>query len=325
MKKYFITCDLENTTSFSKNITPLATYQISSIRDNVKYLVDDIFNDCKCEIVNYSNIYDYFQSNIKPDEFILSLDNWIYIPNADAFFDSTRVYNSENDITFNPKNYTIKTRDWNELWVQIDEIISKIKLSWKPKVVICDDGIFSWNTINDVINIIKRTWVEVSEIRVILNFSKSDNINWIRVKSMYSDESCKDWLDERDLFYWVKMSWASFYDNWKINWLPYISSQWIAEKKASIPEDFSSEFCEILIEQNINLWQSIREINFKEIQLWDIERIEYLKKYYKKHINIIDLLKQEKQKFSLNQENYDKNNYWYRSLSRWCISNNVCY
>lgn len=325
MEKYFITCDLENTTSFSKNIVPLATYQISSIRDNVKYLIENVFTDCKCEVVNYSNIYDYFQSSINSDEFILSLDNWIYIPNADAFFDSTRVYNSEKDIIDNHKNYTIKTRDWNELSVQADEIISKIKSSWKSKVVICDDWIFSWNTINDVINIIKRTWVEVSEIRVILNFSESNNINWIKIRTMYSDTSCKDWLDERDLYYWVKMSWASFYDDWKINGLPYISSQWIAEKKASIPKEFSKEFCEILIDQNINLWKAIININFKEIQLWDIERLEYLKKYYGKYTNIIDLLKQEKQKFSINQESYDKNNYWYRSVSRWCISDYVCH
>jgi hypothetical protein len=75
MRKYFITCDLENTTSFSKNIIPLVTSQITSIRDNIKYLISNIFKDVKCEVINYNNICDFFQSKNNPNDFILSLDN----------------------------------------------------------------------------------------------------------------------------------------------------------------------------------------------------------------------------------------------------------
>jgi hypothetical protein len=116
---------------------------------------------------------------------------------------------------------------------------------------------------------------------------------------MYSDTSCIDWIDERDFFYWVNMSGGSFYNNdWKINWLPYISSRWIVEKKASIPNNKSNDFCKNMIWENIQLWEKIIKVNNKTIKLSDIPRISFLKEKYDISKSIVDILEIEMWNFN---------------------------
>ncbi len=297
MEKYYVTCDIEKTSKIKQNITPILWDEMTSIRDNISYLINSSFWNNTCEIINFDNICDFFESKRKENEFIISLDNWIYIPKADYYFDSTRIYNSKEDILNNPKNYQIKQRNWNNISEQMKSIIDTYENSWKNEIIICDDWIFSWDTLNDVLKLLQKNWIDVSEIRVILNFSNNTNLWWIKIESMYKDDKCKDWVDERDFFYWVNMSWATFIDNsWKISWIPYISSRGIAEKKASINKETSKYFCHNMIEENIKFWDKMIKKNGSEIILWDIPRISFLEDLYGKSKNIIDVLTLEKEK-----------------------------
>lgn len=297
MEKYFITCDLESTGKTNQDIQPLVSTQMTSIRDNISHLIQSSFSDVECKIIQYDAIMDYFSSKQKADEFIISLDNGIYIPNADMYFDSTRVYKSKEDVTNKSKSYVVKRRDGSDLWTQNQIIVDTFKKSWKKEVVICDDGIFTWDTLTDVITILNKNWIEVSKIRTVLNFNENDNLGGIKIESMYREKSCKDWIDERDFFYWVNMSGASFMNNkWEINGLPYISSQWVAHAKATIPEEISKEFCQAMIWENINYWEKMNQKNSTNIVLQDIPRITYLSEQYDVSQSIIDILNSEKQK-----------------------------
>lgn len=297
MKKYFITCDLESTGKINQDVQPLVSSQMTSIRDNISYLIQSSFSDVECKIIQYDAIMDYFSSKQKADEFIISLDNRIYIPNADRYFDSTRVYESKEDVTNKSKSYVVKKRDGSDLESQILSIVNSYNQSGKKEIVLCDDGIFSGDTLRDVIVLLKKRGVDISKVRTALNLSEKDNIWGVQIESMYTENNYKDWIDERDFFYWVNMSGASFMNNkWEINGLPYISSPWVAHAKATIPEELSKEFCQAMIWENIDYWTKINQKNDTNILLQNIPRVAYLSEQYNISQSIIDILNREKQK-----------------------------
>jgi len=244
------------------------------------------------EFIEYDRIVDYFKNLRKDNEYIVSLDDRIYIENSDFNYSSTRAYNSMNSILNNPNDYKILQRNGLDLKEQNFNLKESIINSWKKDIIICDDWLFSWDTLTDVIN--KEIKDYVKEIRVILNFSGKEDLNWIPIKSMLEPTECIDWLDERDLFYWTKNWWASF-KNWvDMNWLPYISSTEIALKKASIPEKKSKQFCQNMLDLNIDIWSEISNSLNKVIRLMDLPRISYLEAKYDKKIDIINILELEK-------------------------------
>lgn len=289
--KYFITWDLEKTLSWWVQ-NSLNEKQIidNSIRNKLIKIVNNSFDSKVVEFIKYDSIYSYFNELKNEDDFIIWLEDWIYIDNADLYFSSTRTYDSKEWIISLPKNYKITQRNWKLLELQTRKIISKIQESWKKDIIICDDWLFSWDTLLEVISDLQKLWIRVKEIRVILNFSWKDNINWVPINSMFRDKNCIDWLDERDLFYWTK-NWGASFRYWdKVNWLPYISSQIVANKKASIPNKKTNIFCNDLLDLNKEVWSIFQETNSKIVKLQDLPRIEYLNEYYKYNLWILEIL-----------------------------------
>ena len=291
MKKYFITWDIERTLTLgvdflSQNFTEIR----KDFRKDLIDIVNKSFEQNVVEFVSYDSICGFFQQLKKQWEFVISLEDWIYIEDANFYFSSTRTYKNRDSILSNPNNYEILQRNWEKLWYQTKDLIIP---SWK-EIVICDDWLFSWDTLKKVVENLFYNWVDIKEIRVILNFTWLDNLDWIPIKSMYRENSCIDWLDERDLFYWTKNWWASFFYLNNLNGLPYISNSQIANKKASIPKYNSKSFCKNMISLNRDIWQEIRYISSRIIRLINLPRIKYLSESYDINISISRLLELEK-------------------------------
>ncbi len=287
MKKYFVTCDLEKTLAWWVSWLTTTTTDISSnIRDSLKNVFNDVFGKNSLELITYQKIKQYFQESKKENEFIISLEDGIYIDDADFYFSSSRTYDNLDSILNAPNSYQILQRNWKNLGLQKEDLLLQVWLSKGKEIVLCDDWLFSWDTLKDVINILKSTNVKIKEIRVILNFTWKSDLNWIPIKSMYKNNTCIDWLDERDLFYWTKNWWASFFYKRWINGLAYISSKEIASKKASIPEKKSEWFCKNILDLNIQAWWQF----LKEVKLENLPRIEYLQEEYDKKNSIKSIL-----------------------------------
>jgi len=291
MEKYYITADLEKTLVSWIGLDKPKIRVDENIRKEVTNIINSSFDSNVVEYIGYDGIYNFFKEQEKDDEFIVWLDDKIYIENPDFSYSSTRIYNNKSSVIKNPTNYSIRQRNWNSLDEQNSLLIDSILKSWKKDVIICDDWLFSWDTLSDVIT--KDILNFVKEIRVILNFSWKDNLNWIPIKSMLNNTSCIDWLDERDLFYGTKNWGATFFNNnWQINWLPYLSSKEIANKKASIPLKNSKNFCINMLNINKKVWG--KENIWKQVKLKDLNRISYLEEIYNPNISITDLLELEK-------------------------------
>ncbi len=293
MKQYFVTSDLEKTLPWvisksQKLVIP------SEFREEIIQLLNSSFWSNVTELIDYDSIKNYFLELRNEDEFIVTLDDEIYIESPDFNYSSTRKYVTHESVLTNPTDYEITWRNWETLLSQNDNLIETIKKSWKKEIIFCDDWLFSWDTLEWVLNKIKNLWISIKEIRVILNFSWKNNINGIPIKSMYDVSDCIDWIDERDFFYWVKNSGASFGYNWWMCWIPYISSIEIASKKASIPERESKKFVEAMFELNKNVWDYLQSIQKKVFTLSDIQRIAYLQDKYQKNTNILSVLEAEK-------------------------------
>lgn len=297
MKKYFITCDLEETWLFWKLPQWVITKQLESIRSDIIHLVNNTLSSNSCEMISYSKIVDFFENRQRDDEFLISLDNSIYIKNADSYFDSNRLYSSKKSILEEKDNYKIRRRDWTLIESQVMNLYCLFQKSKKRKITLCDDWIFSWKTLWDVLSLLKKYSIDVSEVRTILNFSNSDNISWIPISSLYSDSDCHDWLDERDLFYGTNIWGASFLnDKWEINWLPYIDSREIAIKKATIPKNHANDFCKSMIDQNITYLKKIEEVTRDKVSLLSLPRISYLSDSYSDKF-LLDILSKKKEEF----------------------------
>jgi len=290
-KKYYITGDLEKTLVWGINNINYSTVSIAGgFRDRMINIIDESFGWKVTEFIEYNKIIDYFNNLRSEDEFIVSLEDWIYIENPDFNFSSTRNYRNKEAILDNPTDYKITQRDGMNINNQIEDLKNNIILSWKKEVIICDDWIFSWDTLSEIIFNLKKYWINVSEVRVILNFSRNNSIENILIKSMLSPDWCIDWLDERDLFYGTKNWWASFINKGKMNGLPYISSPEIASKKASIPEDKSEYFCKNMLVLNKDVWFELSNSLDKIIKLVDFPRLWYLEENYDENTNIVDVL-----------------------------------
>jgi len=297
MERYFITWDLEKTLVGWVDFLDDEKYDINqNIRNRLMNIINTSFDNDVVDFINYNDICDYFSTLYKNKDFLLTLDDWIYIDNADYHFSSTRVYDNQKVILSNPSQYKVSQRDGLKISTQNYKLKDAIIKSWKKDIILCDDWLFSWDTLKSVINYVKELWVLVKEIRVILNFTNSDNLGWIPIISMYEPSNCIDWLDERDLFYWTKNWWASFF-NWNtLNWLPYVSTNKIASKKASIPEEKSNFFCESIIDLNKQVWEELEKNKSKVIRLANLPRIWYLLDKYDRNLSIWEVLDLEKNK-----------------------------
>jgi hypothetical protein len=187
---------------------------------------------------------------------------------SDFNFSSTRVYDNIDSIT--SWWYQILQRNWISIFDQLDSLKSIYDQNKWKRVVICDDGIFSWDTISDVIKSLSSIWLKVDEIRCAMNFSKSSLVQWIVIKSLFNLTDCIDWVDERDFVYGTPLWWATVYsDDW-LFWVPYIYNSIIATKKASIPPSYSQDFCDNMRVANIKLRNEIEKRN--NILLSTLER-----------------------------------------------------
>ncbi len=293
-KKYFITGDLEKTlTWWVENIWNKTSFINEWIRENLCSIINTAFDSTKIvEYVKYSDIYSFFKDKRKNEDFIIALDDEIYIEKPDFNFSSNRVYNSQDCIIKNPNNYDITKRNGEEISLQNNDIINNINICNKNKIVICDDWLFSGDTLKKTILDLREIGIIINEIRVVLNFLWKDTLLWIPITSMYSNTECIDWIDERDLFFWTKNWWASFYFNNEINGLPYIYSEIISEKKASITKWKSNKFCKDLLSLNIETWEDFQKQHEKTVKLQDLNRIKFLQNDDNYKDSIINILKQ---------------------------------
>ncbi len=200
----------------------------------------------------------------------------------------------------NPKNYKITKRNWWETKEQYQKIVDTYKWTEWKKIVLCDDWIFSWDTLKNTIENFKEIWINIDEILVWLNFSNWDQLNFskdnsIPIKSMNKTDSekCYDWIDERDFFYGTPMSWASVLNGKWVYGVPYISTQKIAQEKASIPVKISEKFCKGMLKENKELRDRIWDLRWSPIKLWEINRVKQLLNKYRYSENIVDVLNKE--------------------------------
>jgi hypothetical protein len=294
-EKYYITWDLEKTLIGWLRKSDNQLIRVDKyIRNLLIKTINSSFDRNVTEFVSYDNCKDFFEWLREDEEFILALEDGIYIDNADFYFSSTRAYNSQNDVLENPKSYSIMQRNWTNIILQDVPLKDTISKSWKNEIVICDDWLFSWDTLQKVIQELLINWVKIKEIRVILNFSWINEIFWIPIISMYKPSSCIDWLDERDLFYWTKNWGASFFYNWWLNGLPYIFNPEIATKKASIPRNVSKKFCLDVLDLNSAIWEQVNSILRRDIKLVDLPRIWYLQERYSLNDDITAILLEER-------------------------------
>lgn len=299
-KTYFLTCDLESTTDKLDLWIDVSKLDLKSIRSNTINLLEDCIW-APVNMMTYEDILEFFKINLdSKKDFIISLDNEIYVKNADFYYDSTRTYSKEGDIINNPKNYKITKRDWWDTKEQYKELSEKYGgQSWK-KVILCDDGIFSWDTLKNTIENLKEAWIYIDEIVVWLNFSNDDHFkvsenNSIPIKSInkVDSEKCYDWIDERDFFYGTPMSWASVLNGRWVYGVPYISTPQIAQKKASIPVETSQKFCKAMLEENQELRDRIWDLRWSPIKLRDLTRLINLLWKYNYNDNIVDVIWKE--------------------------------
>ncbi len=291
MSKYYITWDLEATLPFPKIELDLSVFR----RDLLKIIENSLVQKGVCEFIDYRRIVDFFNETGSDSEFLLSLENGLYIPKPDFNYSCTRTYGNIADIVDNPKSYQLLQRNWEPIWNQRTSLENSVLCSWNKNIVICDDGIFSWDTINWVIKTLNWLWKNVKEIRVVLNFSWKRDIWWIPIVSLYSPSNYIDRIDERDFFYWTEMWWASVKDkDWNIFWVPYCYSWEILAKKASLP----GKTADTIRWLNAELYKVIWEMLWREIQLDDLERSKYLFPSKSRRLPIAQLLVQG----SLNNE-----------------------
>ncbi len=293
MKNYYITWDLEDTLlpwviEYSEIDIDLQRFRLET-----KRIIDTCFGDDIVTFIPYQEAINFFQENYKEDEFIIWLDDQTYIKTPWFNFSSTRTYDSLSDVISKQWNYHLMQRTGEWLLEQQENLYNSIVSAWVNEVILCDDGIFSWDTLKGILKMLEHMWVSVKEIRVVLNFSDQSEVLGIPIVSLYQPENYTDWLDERDLVYWAKNSWASFLDHDSIVWVPYIAHPTIANKKWTIPQESSQYFCWEFIKLNQEIYAQIESILWRIITLEDTPRIRYLQSLYWKKTPINEVLNLE--------------------------------
>lgn len=272
-ERYYYTCDLEDTAAASGKAV-LSTGALEGVRDLVSEAVASAFGPGALRSLPFEEIRAYFRSLRSPDEFVVSLDDATYVPDADAYFDSTRTYRSIADVSGGA--YDVMRRDGSPLSGQAADIVRRAKASGKD-VVVCDDGIFSGDTVRAVLGELKAAGLRVKAVRVALNFSKSATLDGTPIQAYESPEKFIDWIDERDFFYGVKNGGASFCGpDGAVRGVPYVYSPEIAERKATIDRARFAEFRDLTLAANAQLWDVVSRARGSVVSLLELPRVAWL-------------------------------------------------
>lgn len=277
---YFITNDLEVTSGL-----PSSKYwELDEVRSEMMYVLDKALDsDVEIRQLSYLQAKQYFDDQKSANEFRVTTDGGIYISSPDFSIDSTRMYPNEEGILRSPKSYQIMTRDGKNFDDQ-----NLILPQGVSSVGIYDDGMFSGDTMANLIR--KITFLrDISlRIKVLLNFSWQNEVVGVPIDSYYQG-GCFDWIDERDFYYGMKNSGASINPGGKVSGVPYISSPEMVSKKASIPESKSKNFCIDMIRINKKVWELIDGDRL----LASVPRLAYLQQRYPAKSLLQDVLSQE--------------------------------
>jgi hypothetical protein len=71
---------------------------LKEIRDTTRDIINEVFKANVFELIQEKDVINFFRDKRKEEDFIITLDNGLYIDHPDFNFDSTRMYYSEGDI-----------------------------------------------------------------------------------------------------------------------------------------------------------------------------------------------------------------------------------
>lgn len=216
-------------------------------------------------------------SVIEPEECVVTLDGGILWPSANFRIDITRAAESirtsvEGPYRRVPRGMAPQLR---QQAMSLRDVYSE---SQKRKLVLCDDGIGTGETIRRTNQLLQDLDLNVSRIITVTNPRKLDNVDGIPVTTIYPVDEQFIWLNERDLYWGLPRSGLSMHKAdlfVALGGMPYTVSIEMARSRIGLPEAGVAEFRRTNLSLNKRLWRHLEALHGRTLTVKDCSRLQF--------------------------------------------------
>jgi hypoxanthine-guanine phosphoribosyltransferase len=264
--------------SFDKMKLPLNRSDIE------KHILFPFRNDLEKIIPNLvqydiNTIREIVNGKIDSRYYIITMDNGTYFHKYDFSINISRTAFNLNNINTGPY-FRVPRDDGKQIISQCQALNAHYSKYGNGKpIVLCDDGVGTGKSLQNIINILDELKISTFKIFVLLNPNKLTHIDNYDIVSLIKSKDDYNWLSERDLFWGIPRSGVTCSITQKkgrvIFGVPYTIDVKMIQNRVSDFGDNTQTFREICIKYNILLWKYIEQKTNKKYLVKDINRLKH--------------------------------------------------
>lgn len=246
------------------------------VRDHVEHL----------DLVTDDQLSDAIASAGLDDAFIITMDGGSYFSRFDFSFEITRAAFQLADV-LEGRFFRMPREGKQQFASQTLHVRAEIQERKRhgsvQEVVLCDDGMGTGRSVQEVMNSLSSLGIRVSRIVVLLNPKRLEYVDGVPVQTLIdiADEDFL-WLSERDLYWGLPRSGVSLTELNAIDpafGLPYTIDADMTVARIGLPRDAAEQLRLRSLEINERLWRLLEEHHARPLEFSDCRRIEFVPNY----------------------------------------------
>ncbi len=238
------------------------------------------------ELLQSLEIYDHSLISNKASEmidkryFVVTMDDGTYFREFDYNFDIARQAFDLKNIKRGPY-YRVPRDAGRHVIAQAQDLKEKyVSHGSRKPIVLCDDGIGTGRSLENILNVFDQLEIEVVKCFVLLNPNKVASIFNVDIETIFEHDDNFSWLSERDLFWGLPRSGVTCRlvndEETVFMGIPYtIDLEMIESRIANFGPD-ANEFRRICLTANVKLWSFIEKNLGRDFRIRDISRLKAL-------------------------------------------------
>lgn len=263
---------------------------------------------CNVEFLEIDNIRRSANELFDGTEYIITLEGGVVFSNFSFSLDITRACPDMDRATTGP--YLRVPRPLApQLVQQVGNLKSHLSARSPRKIVLCDDGIGTGQTLKKMLNFLGQLNIKVDRIVTITNPDDIKTLEGIEVNTVFRSSEPYNWLNERDLFWGLPRSGLSIITDGTfigLGGIPYTISDGMVTSRIGIHPSRATEFRYACLNANISFWKLLERFHGRDLTIRDCPRLRFLTKVFDQNESILNLINLCRTKDILNGVQDDK-------------------
>lgn len=229
------------------------------------------------EAMNLTELRKMAEDTRRTDEFIICLDAGTYFEEYDFSFSMTRAVTRLSDVQ-RGRSIRVARQGSGQFWTQVANLRRLFEQAEGRRIVICDDGIDTGRSLSEVIRQLKAQFLEVSELRVLLNPHGLEEIEGVPITTLLPEHR-GIWSHERDMYWGSPGGGVSLIVGNNVNNLggvPYSLTTPLLKTRLGFSHDDLSDLRGRLLMANRDFWSLLSRAAGRPLRIRDSKRLAWI-------------------------------------------------